>query len=65
MKAGPDLSYNGNWDAFVAKVKADGTGLIYCGYIGGSEMDGGADIAVDPWGLASATGFTSSSFYIK
>ncbi len=23
-------------DAFVAKVNAAGTGLVYCGYIGGS-----------------------------
>ena len=35
VTVGPDLTYNGNLDAFVAKVKADGTGLDYCGYIGG------------------------------
>ena len=33
---GPDLTYNGSDDAFVAKVNATGTALGYCGYIGGS-----------------------------
>ena len=36
VKAGPSLSYGGV-DAFVAKVRADGTVLDYCGYIGGSK----------------------------
>ena len=59
---GPDLTYNGSlWDAFVAKVKADGTGLVYCGYIGGSGDDVGYDIAVDGAGNAYVTGYTSSS----
>jgi len=48
--AGPDLSFNGNNDAFVAKVKPDGTGLVYCGYIGGSDIEYGYDIAVDAGG---------------
>ncbi|KKL20761.1 hypothetical protein LCGC14_2452240 [marine sediment metagenome] len=38
---GPDLTYNGGSDAFVAKVKADGTGLDYAGYIGGSNPTSG------------------------
>src|SRR6266545_1520074 len=37
---GPYLAYNeGTWDAFVAKVKADGTALVYAGYIGGSGRE--------------------------
>ena len=39
---GPDLTYNGGVsDAFVAKVNAAGTALVYCGYIGGSDVDDG------------------------
>ena len=31
---GPDLTHNGDYDAFVAKVNSSGTALVYCGYIG-------------------------------
>ena len=59
---GPDLSYNGgSSDAFGAKVKADGTGLIYCGFIGGSGDDEGRGIAVDSSGNAYVTGVTNST----
>ncbi len=62
---GPDLTYNGNdrysGDAFVAKVKFDGTALIYAGYIGGSSYDHGRGIAVDATGAAYVTGETNSS----
>jgi hypothetical protein len=59
---GPDLIFNGGAnDAFVAKVRADGTGLVYCGYIGGSEQDSVSDIAVDGSGRAYVTGKTKSS----
>ena len=40
VTGGPDLTYNGGTsDAFVAKVNAAGTALVYCGYIGGSGRD--------------------------
>jgi hypothetical protein len=58
---GPDLTHNGGADAFVAKVNASGTQLLYCGYIGGASSDGGTDLAVDPAGNAYVTGFTSSN----
>jgi hypothetical protein len=62
---GPDLTYNsmagGSADAFVAKVNAAGTGLIYCGYIGGSQSEGGYGIALDGSGNAYVTGETRST----
>jgi len=58
---GPDLTHNGNSDAFVAKVNASGMGLVYCGYIGGSGTDVGFGIAVDGSGNAYVTGHTSST----
>ncbi len=59
-KLGPDLSFNGALDAFVAKVRADGTGLIYAGYIGGSARDTANGIAVDRAGSAYVVGYTES-----
>ncbi|MDQ5871915.1 MAG: SBBP repeat-containing protein, partial [Acidobacteriota bacterium] len=58
---GPDLTSNGTFDAFVAKVNAAGTSLVYAGYIGGSGSDDGRAIAVDASGNAYVTGFTSST----
>lgn len=60
VRSGPDLTWNGNSDAFVAKVNADGSGLEYCGYIGGSEADFAAGVAVDAAGNAYVTGNTES-----
>lgn len=57
---GPDLTFNGRSDAFVAKVKADGTGLVYAGYIGGAGDDVAKGIAVDSAGNAYVTGETTS-----
>jgi len=61
VTVGPDLTHNGSEDAFVAKVKADGTGLVYAGYVGGSGDDWGNDIAVDSAGNAYITGATESN----
>ena len=61
VTVGPDLNHKGSADVFVAKVKPDGTGLLYCGYIGGSGLDFGYGIAVDRAGNAHVTGFTTSS----
>ena len=48
VTVGPVLTFKGGIrDAFVAKVKSDGTGFDYVGYIGGSDYDGGFGIAVD------------------
>jgi len=58
---GPDLSFNGGYDAFVAKVNPSGTALVYAGFLGGADWDGGWDIAVDSSGNAYVTGGTYSS----
>jgi len=58
---GPDPSYNGSWDAFVAKVNPNGNTLLYSGFLGGSYADGGRGIAVDGSGAAYVTGYTASA----
>ncbi len=58
---GPDLTHNGGGeDAFVAKVNAQGTGLVYCGYIGGTDKDLARGIAVDSEQNAYVIGYTES-----
>ncbi|HYA48721.1 MAG TPA: SBBP repeat-containing protein, partial [Burkholderiales bacterium] len=59
---GPSLTYHGNQDAFVARVDHDGTKLDYCGYIGGTDIDIGAGIAVDASGAAYVVGTSDSHF---
>ncbi len=58
---GPDLGYNGGaTDTFIAKVNPAGTGLVYAGYIGGSDLEEGNDVEVDASGAAYVTGWTRS-----
>ncbi|MBN2489827.1 MAG: SBBP repeat-containing protein [Planctomycetes bacterium] len=60
VTVGPDLTFNGKTDCFVAKVNAAGTGLDYCGYLGGYGNDCGTAIAVDAKGCAYVVGYTAS-----
>src|SRR5262249_6686896 len=48
-------------DAFVAKLNASGSTLVYSTYLGGSSVDEGSGIAVDASGNAYVTGATLSS----
>ena len=48
-------------DAFIAKLSPDGSDLVYASYFGGSGLDTGSSVAVDPFGNAYLTGFTSST----
>ena len=62
VAVGPDLTFNGGGrDAFIASVASDGTALAYAGYIGGAGFDQGNAVAVDKFGSAHVTGFTSST----
>ena len=54
-------SNTGGFDAFVSKVSANGTTLIYSTYVGGTKDDSGNAIAVDASGDAFVAGGTASS----
>ena len=61
---GPGIqgSYGGGAsDAFVTKINAAGTAILYSSYMGGSGTDVGLGIAVDAAGNAYVTGNTNSS----
>jgi Beta-propeller repeat len=59
---GPDTSYNGGPnDIFVVKLNAEGTGLEYATYIGGSGSDLGTGIALDASSNAYVVGYTTST----
>ena len=49
-------------DAFIAKISADGTTLIYSTYLGGQATDLANAIAVDATGAAYITGITYGPF---
>jgi hypothetical protein len=57
----PAVGSNMYSDAFVAKLNASGSALIYSTYLGGSSSDEGRGIAVDTSGDAYVTGITSST----
>ena len=51
----------GIWDAFVTKIDASGSALLYSTYLGGSGICFGHGIAVDAMGNAYVTGETNST----
>jgi len=54
-------AYGGGYsDAFVAKINAAGSALVYSTYLGGTGDDRGFGIAVDTTGSAYVTGITTS-----
>jgi hypothetical protein len=61
VTVGPDLTHNGGVDAFIAKVSADGSALLYAGYVGGAGEDSGLGVAVDAAGSAYLAGPTDST----
>jgi hypothetical protein len=54
-------SLKGASNAFVTKLNAAGTSILYSTYLGGSGTDYGNAIAVTPAGIAFVTGSTNSS----
>jgi hypothetical protein len=51
----------GRDDAFVTKINPTGSALVYSTYLGGSDQDAGAGIAVDSAGNAYVIGSTNST----
>jgi hypothetical protein len=62
-----DITFNGgvnDGDAFVTKLNASGSALIYSTFLGGTNIsESGLGIAVDGTGSAYVTGLTSSADY--
>jgi hypothetical protein len=54
-------SLHGNQNAFVSKMNASGSALVYSTYLGGSDTDGASAIAVDSFGNAYVAGYTNSA----
>ena len=52
---------HGGVDAFVAKLNASGSALLYATYVGGRSDDRASGIAVDSSGNAFVTGSTTST----
>jgi len=58
---GFDAALGGSSDAFVTKVSADGTSLVWSSYLGGSEQDQGSGLAMDGGDNIYVVGSTSST----
>ncbi|MBV9924029.1 MAG: SBBP repeat-containing protein [Acidobacteria bacterium] len=56
-----DNTLGGGGDAFLTKLNAAGSALVYSTYLGGGGGDSGIDVAVDSAGDAYVTGTTSST----
>ena len=52
---------SGGFDAFVTKLNAAGSGLVYSTYLGGTGADQGVAVTLDGAGSAYVTGFTSAT----
>ncbi len=55
-----DTTHNGLFDAYVAKLDATGSALIYSTFLGGTDGDFGGDVAIDGEGNAYVVGGTLS-----
>jgi hypothetical protein len=57
--------YGGNVDAFVTKLNAAGSALVYSTYLGGSKVDSGRGITVNADGSAHITGSIASTTFFS
>lgn len=60
VRFGPDVTYNGGIDAFVARIAPDGSSVLGCGYLGGQEDDRAHGVDVDAAGNMYVVGHTRS-----
>jgi hypothetical protein len=56
-----DASYNGLQDAFLARLSANGTSLLYSTYFGGTDNDVATSVAIGAKGNWYLAGYTSST----
>lgn len=61
VNKGPSLIHSGNTDAFAARIQAFGSGVDYCGYLGGANGDEAASVALDLNNNAYLCGKTDST----
>lgn len=61
LKGAVQGTQGGSGDAFLAKLNASGTALVYSTFLGGNAIDMGSAVAVDSAGNAYITGTTFSS----
>ena len=54
---------NGTSDAFLSKLTASGSSLVYATFLGGSNGESAQGVAVDSAGNATVVGFTGSNNY--
>lgn len=54
-------TFGGVEDAFIAKLNASGSAIVYSTFLGGTRVDNGRGIAVDSFGDVCVTGYTISS----
>ncbi|HEX7297088.1 MAG TPA: SBBP repeat-containing protein, partial [Pyrinomonadaceae bacterium] len=63
LQSATQSTIGGSWDAFVTKLNAAGTTLIYSTYLGGNNTDQASSLAIDASGNAYVTGTTGSSTF--
>jgi hypothetical protein len=56
-----DPSFNGSYDAFLARLSADGSALPYSTFLGGTQEDEGTGLALDASGRITLVGSTNSN----
>ncbi len=57
----PKRPYTGDWDAFAAKLDANGT-LTWNTFLGSTELDNGEDVTIDGNGAVYVTGYSTKSW---